>query len=369
VVSIATDSVWLWLAPLLVSAAVALALTPLAIRAARRFGILDRPVGLKIHKVPTPLLGGVAVYLAFTVGALLFLPLAGPVRGVVLGGAVAVVVGVIDDRFGLPPLVHLGGQIVAAVVAILAGVGVVKTISNPFASGYQIAHVISHHPGGNWQVPIVLGVAFTLFWIVGMMNTINFLDGLDGLSSGVGIIAGIMLAWWAATHGVTAFHHADLVLPILLAGALLGFLPFNWNPARIFIGDSGAMFVGLALGGMSIFGTPKLAAALLVLIVPVLDVAWAMVRRLSHGKSFLSGDKQHVYHRMIQLGLSQRATVISLWALCLVLGTLDRMLTRLDKFIAWFAVAALIGIAFVVLEVAGNRRETGEPSGAAAARG
>jgi len=355
VFSLSTHSAWLWITPLIVTVGVALVLTPFAIRAANRFQVIDRPLGLKIHKKPTPLLGGVAVYIAFVIGAVLFLPLRGPVSGIIAGGAVAVIVGVVDDRFSLPPLGHLAGQVLAAVAAILAGVGVVKTISNPFASTHQILSF-----QGNWEVPTALGVAFTLFWIVGMMNTVNFLDGLDGLSSGVGIIAAAMLGWWAASHDVTAFHHADLILPILLAGALLGFLPFNWSPARIFIGDSGAMFVGLALGGMSIFGTPKLAAALLVLIVPVLDVAWAIVRRALHGKSFLTGDKQHVYHRMIELGMSQRATVLSLYALCLILGMLDRLLIRLDKLIAWLAIAFLIGVAFIALEIAANRKRTAE---------
>jgi UDP-GlcNAc:undecaprenyl-phosphate/decaprenyl-phosphate GlcNAc-1-phosphate transferase len=351
-ISLSTHTPWLWLAPLVVSLIAGFLLTPLAIRAANRLQIIDRPIGLKIHKLPTPLLGGMAVYIAFAIGAVLFLPFAGPVSGIIGGGAVAVAVGVLDDRFSLPPLVHLGGQILAALVAVAAGVGVVKKISNPLASTYAIA--FQH---GSWSVPTILGLLFTVFWLVGMMNTINFLDGLDGLSSGVGAIAAIMLAWWAVTHHVTAFHHADLVLPIILAGALLGFLPFNWSPARIFIGDSGAMFVGLALGGMSIFGTPKIGTALLVLTIPVLDVAWAILRRLLHGRSFLTGDKQHVYHRMIELGLSRQVTVVLLFALCIMLGVLQLSFSRRDKLIAWLVVAVITGLAFLILEVRGNRRQ------------
>jgi UDP-GlcNAc:undecaprenyl-phosphate GlcNAc-1-phosphate transferase len=348
---------WLWLAPLVAAVAVTASLTPLAIRAANRFGTIDRPVGQKIHSKPTPLLGGVAVYAGFLLVAILFLPFDGPVRGILAGGAIATTIGVLDDRLSLPPLIHLGGQICAAVVTIVVGLGVVRSLNNPFASAAQIAS-----GKGGLAIPIVLGLAFTIFWIVGMMNTINFLDGLDGLSSGVGIIAALLLAWWASHPNVanykamTLFGHAELVLPIILAGALLGFLPFNWHPARAFIGDSGVMFLGLGLGGISLLGATKIGTALLILSIPVLDVAWAIVRRQLHGKSFLTGDKQHVYHRMIELGMSQMTTVISLYALCVALGVMDLQLARKEKLVAVAIVMILAGLGFVGLEIAGNRR-------------
>jgi len=350
-----TSGVGVWLVPLVVAFLLAVGATPLAIAAARRFNIIDRPVGLKIHKVPTPLLGGLAVYGAFLLATLLFLPWTGPVRGLIVGGAIAIAVGVIDDRFNLPSLVHLGGQILAALVTVVVGVGVVRYVSIPWHSPYA--------GGGSWRIPLVIGFLFTIFWIVGMMNTINFLDGLDGLSGGVGVIAAVLLARWAASppsyiaHASAGFHHADLVLPVILAGALLGFLPFNWNPARVFIGDSGAMFLGLALGALSIFGVAKIGTALLVLSIPVLDVAWAIVRRQMQGKSFLAGDKQHVYHRMVELGLSPTATVLCMYSICLALGIVDLGLSRLDKLIAFVVVVVLVGTSFVLLEVAGNRKQ------------
>lgn len=361
--SVSNHDIWLWALPVLVALAVSAAATPLMIRIARRLQIIDRPVGLKIHTLPTPLLGGVAVYSAFLVASILFLPFDGPVRGILAGGAVAVVLGVIDDRRDLPPLIHLGGQVVAAVVAVVAGLGIVTTVSNPFASAAAIA---SGH--GSWAIPVVVGMAFTLIWIVGMMNTINFLDGLDGLSAGVGIIAAVMLALWSANsqryfvHADTAFHHADLVLPVILVGALVGFLPFNWNPARVFIGDSGAMFLGLSLATLSVLGPGKIGTALLVLSIPVLDVAWAIVRRQLHGKSFLAGDKQHVYHRMLEVGMSHTATVVSLYALCIGLAVIDLRLLRFQKLIAFAVVVVLTGCAFVALEVAGNRRNSTTPA-------
>lgn len=354
-IGLPTGTPWLWVAPLGVALVLGLLVTPAAIAAAVRFGVIDQPLGLKLHKRPTPLLGGVAVYVAFAVSALLFLPLGGPVLGILAGGFVAVVVGIVDDRFSLPPLVHLAGQTLAAVVTVVAGAGVIRHVSIPWAAAnYQ----------GSWEIPLALGVPFTIFWLVGMMNTVNFLDGLDGLSTGVGIIAALLLALWATysnhyvAHLSGGWHHADLLLPLMLAGGLLGFLPYNWNPARIFIGDSGAMFVGMALATLSIIGPDKIGTALLILIIPVLDVAWAIVRRQMRGRSFLAGDKQHVYHRMIELGMSHLATVLSLYALCIALGALDLLLTKLYKLIAFALLGALTIGAFVWLEIAGSRQAT-----------
>ncbi len=321
---------------------------------AKRLGVIDQPIGMKIHKAATPLLGGVAVYIAFAVACFLFLPIAGPVLGIVAGGFVAVAVGVLDDRISLPPMIHLAGQALAAVVTVAAGLGVVKYISIPWAAA---------NFNGSWHVPLLVGAIFTLFWIVAMMNTINFLDGLDGLSTGVGIIAALLLAVWAAhehhfiAHPSASFHHADLILPVVLAGALFGFLPYNWNPARIFIGDSGAMFVGLALASLSILGPAKIGTALVVLCIPVLDVAWAIIRRHLHGRSFLTGDKQHVYHRMLELGMSHTSTVVSLYAVCILLAVADLTLLKLEKLIAFAVVTILTVCAFVVLEKAGNKRQ------------
>jgi UDP-N-acetylmuramyl pentapeptide phosphotransferase/UDP-N-acetylglucosamine-1-phosphate transferase len=192
-----------------------------------------------------------------------------------------------------------------------------------------------------------------------MMNTVNFLDGLDGLATGIAALAALMLAVWATEKQsllvpVTA-HHVDLVLPLALAGALLGFLPYNWHLARIFLGDSGAMFIGLALAGLSIIGPAKLGTAMLVLIIPVLDVAWAIVRRRVRGRSFLSGDKQHVYHRMMELGLSHTSTVLLLYFLCLALATLDLTLHKAQKLVAFLLLAAAMGAVFILLEIRASR--------------
>lgn len=326
--------------------------TPLARRLAIRCGAIDRPVGNKIHLRATPLMGGVAVYAAFVVTCCFVVPLRGPVVGVLIGGLGAVSVGVLDELLTLPPLAHLAGQIGVAVLAIVAGVGFVRHVSVP---GPLTT------PG--LELPAFVGIAFTIFWLVGMMNTVNFLDGLDGLASGVSAITALLMAIWAweayRDHRfllAPTAHPADFVLPLVLAGVLLGFLPFNWHVAKIFLGDSGSMFLGFSLAAFSIIGPTKLGTALLVLIIPVLDVAWAIVRRQIRGRSFLSGDKQHVYHRMLDLGLSHTQTVLMLYALCIALGALDLWLLKLQKLLAFVALALVAGSIYVALEVRANRR-------------
>lgn len=326
-------------------------LTPVAIRAANRFGIIDRPVGLKIHTRPTPLLGGVAVFLAFSVGVLIAAPLSAPVRGVLVGGFAAVLMGVLDELLTLPPLAHLCGQVAVAATAVIGGVGIIHYVSAPSSS--LIAPPVT--------IPALAGLLLTMVWLVGMMNTINFLDGLDGLAPGIVTIAAVLLAIWGSEphrFALASTETESIILPMALAGALLAFLVYNWNPARIFLGDSGSMFLGLALGALSIVGPAKLGTALVVLIIPVLDVAWAIIRRAMRGRSFLSGDKQHVYHRMVELGLSRTRTVVLLYAICVALGIIDLQVQRLSKYIAFAVLAVLLIAAFAALELRAERAGT-----------
>lgn len=341
--------------PAVIACTAGLLLTPLAMAAATRFGIIDRPVGMKIHTRPTPLLGGVAVFVAFAIAAGIAAPLTGAVRGVLLGGLAAVAVGVLDEVLTLPPIAHLAGQVLAAGIAIVTGLGVIRFVSVP--SNSLIAPPVS--------VPVAIGLVLTMFWLVGMMNTINFLDGLDGLAPGIVTIAAILLAIWASEphrFALQSTQPESVILPMALAGALLGFLAYNWNPARIFLGDSGSMFLGLALGALSIVGPAKLGTALIVVIIPVLDVAWAIVRRGMRGKSFLSGDKQHVYHRMVELGLSPTRTVVLFYAICIALAVVDLLLLKISKYIAFGVLAVVLIAAFVLLELRAEtaRAEVGD---------
>jgi UDP-N-acetylmuramyl pentapeptide phosphotransferase/UDP-N-acetylglucosamine-1-phosphate transferase len=159
-------------------------------------------------------------------------------------------------------------------------------------------------------------------------------------------------------------HREELVLPLALAGALLGFLPYNWHRASIFLGDSGSVFLGLALGALSIIGPAKLGTALLVLIIPILDVAWAVVRRRMQGRSFLAGDKQHVYHRMLHLGVRYTHVVLLFYLICAVLGTIDLLLYRFQKLLAFVLLVLLVSAVFVLLETRAQRISPGVAPGA-----
>jgi UDP-GlcNAc:undecaprenyl-phosphate GlcNAc-1-phosphate transferase len=350
-IGLSSNSPVLWILPLLIAGIGSAGAGPAVIRLARRTDIIDHPIAGKIHTVATPLLGGIALYVGCVVAIVVFLPLSGVMRAIICGGGVALVVGIMDDRLKLSPLVHLGGQLLVAGVTIVTGLGLVTSISNPFAS-----LPMTDQGHGNWILPSAVGLIFTVFWLVGMMNTVNFLDGLDGLSIGVCAIAATGLAVWAGEHSSPAFHHADLVLPVIVVGSLLGLLPFNWNPAHLFIGDSGVLFLGVALGAISLSAPAKIGTALLLLIIPVLDVAWAIVRRIVNRRSFLSGDKQHVYHRMVEIGLSRRATVLIMYLLCGAMAATDLCVEgRVYKVVAFAVVAVLTGAGFVRLELAGRR--------------
>ncbi|MGH2344417.1 MAG: glycosyltransferase family 4 protein, partial [Chloroflexota bacterium] len=353
----------IWL-QLTVAAAVvfvlSLILTPLLGKLSRRAGILspgDRERDTRHDRVP--LLGGVAFYLAFTIGMIVLEPLTGNRRdslsgssidtgqvmfqlhGLLLGGAVAVAVGVLDDLFDLRPAIHFLGQIAAAATALIGGLAPVRGIANPLAN-----HFFYAQPEKHLQILLVppLALGFTLFWIVGMMNTVNFLDGLDGLAGGVAAIAAGLLAVWSGRihdQGAGPLVGSEvLVLPsLILAAALIGFLVFNWPPARIFMGDCGAQFAGFTLGALAILGPAKIGTALLILAVPILDIAWVFVRRPTHGKSVAGADREHLHHRLLDRGMSTRRIVLSFYAICATLGAIDLTLSGTSKLIAFLVVA------------------------------
>lgn len=350
--------------------ALSLALTPLARAFSRRLGLLAPPHAHSIHTRPISRLGGMAIFLAFALGMLLFEPLGGAradllsglpidtghlltqMRGLLLGAAVAVTVGLLDDLRqprGLPAGAKLLGQILAVVAAFMGGLRPVQGLANPFAVPLFYAHpeqhrqILLHTPLDAHLGIAVLAFAFTTFWIVAMMNTINFLDGLDGLAGGVSTIAAILLAIWSSgvhhdVGGPIVGSEVLVLPPIMLAAALIGFLVYNWHPARIIMGDSGAQCTGFILGALAVLGPAKVGTAMLILIVPILDVAWVYVRR---GRHFSMPDREHLHHRLLALGYSQRRIVLLFYGICIVLGLIDLQLTRIGKLLAFLALAAV----------------------------
>jgi UDP-GlcNAc:undecaprenyl-phosphate/decaprenyl-phosphate GlcNAc-1-phosphate transferase len=292
----------------LVALAVVLVLTPSVGRIGRVLGIVDAPgERRRVHASPVPRLGGIALFLGLLVPALAFLDLSGPRRGILLGAAVAVVVGLLDDFRGLAWWGKLGGQAAAAGVAIGFGV-VIDRFTLPFL--------------GIHDLPPWVGVPATLIWIVALMNMVNFLDGLDGLAAGIAAISGGTFAVIALSLG----KPGAAVLSAIVAGACFGFLRHNFYPARIFMGDSGALLLGFVLATVAVQGLLKTAATvalffpLLVLAIPILDTSFVVARRLKHREKVYLADQAHLHHRFLRRGVSQRRATMTMWAWCLVLA-------------------------------------------------
>ena len=307
----------------------AIALTPLAKQIALRTGAIDKPAARRIHDRPTTRLGGLAIFLAFfaAVGVSLLYPRNDPnemprLVGLLIGCVVMFVVGIYDDHHELKSTPQLVAQFLAAIIAVGFGVSILE-IPNPFGGAL---------PFQEW-----FAMLFTLFWLVSMVNTINWLDGIDGLAAGVSVIAGSVLF----IHTFRLGQYSISLLALALIGAALGFLLFNFAPAQIFMGSAGANVLGFALGVLSIIGGAKVATALLVLVIPILDVAWQIISRLRAGKSPFIADRGHLHHRLLDLGLSQRAIVLLYYTFTIFFGVLALVLpSGVYKLIALVVIGA-----------------------------
>jgi UDP-GlcNAc:undecaprenyl-phosphate GlcNAc-1-phosphate transferase len=278
-------------------------LTPAVGGMARLLGAVDRPGGRRLNRRPIPRLGGLAIFLGLVVPSLAFLNLSDETRGVLLGAAVATVVGAIDDFRGLAPPTKLAGQVAAAAIPISFGVWI-DHFTFPFL--------------GAVDLPAWVGMPLSVLWIVAVMNMVNFLDGLDGLAAGVCAIAGLTFAILALSLG-----KADpAILSAIVAGSCLGFLRHNFFPARIFMGDSGALCLGFILASVSIQGLLKTASTvvlflpLVVLAVPIIDSSFVVAKRLKYNRPIYAADRSHLHHRFMNIGYSQRRAALTMWLWC-----------------------------------------------------
>ncbi len=282
-------------------------LTPAVGGMARLLGVVDAPDGRRLNKRPVPRLGGLAIFLGILVPALAFLDLSGEMRGVVIGAAVACVVGAVDDFRGLEPIPKLAGQILAAGI--------------PTAFGVWIDHFTLPFVGAV-DLPGYVGVPLTVLWIVAVMNMVNFLDGLDGLASGVCGISGVTFAVLALSLGKVD----AAILSAVVAGACVGFLRHNFFPARIFMGDSGALVLGYTLASVAVAGLLKTASTvvlflpLLVLAVPIIDTSFVVAKRMKYGVPVYAADRSHLHHRFVNIGFSQQRAAVTMWAWCATLA-------------------------------------------------
>ena len=334
-------------------------LTPLVRRVVLRYKIVDRPDARRINLVPVPRSGGLAVSASFLIIATVFLLINGAVgfvpvpqtfkasgaAALLLGGAVAAALGAADDLFDLRARWQLAGQLALAGGAVALGI-VINFVNNPFGGG------VIHFDEGPFAGAFAAG--FAIFWIIGMINSINWIDGLDGLSSGIALIAAVTLGLISLSTQVG--QPLIAVLCFALAGALLGFLRWNFHPATIFTGTSGVQFVGYTLAVLSILGTAKVAVALLVLGVPIIDTFWIIVRRISERRSPFTPDRTHIHHRLLDLGLSHQQTVLVIYGICICLAILALILTGATQLYAFLGVFVASGLVLFLPTRGGFRR-------------
>lgn len=329
---------------------VSICTTPFVKKLAIRVGAIDIPKDdRRVHTRPIPRLGGLSIYLAFTIAVLLLVPFSTKLIGILSGATLIVVLGFIDDIKPLPAKVKLVFQFIAAIVLVTSGVKV-EWVTNPFDKIDGMFHL------GVFSAPV------TIFWIVGVTNTLNLIDGLDGLAAGVASIASLSLLIVSIING----HTTVVVMTAALAGASLGFLPYNFNPAKIFMGDAGSTFLGFILAAISIEGAIKGATALaigiplLVLGLPIFDTAFAILRRLANGKPIMQADKGHLHHRLLAMGLSQRQAVFTLYAISAFLGVGAIVLTqgnpvKSNAVLGFVVVTVILAISQIGLQDPGHK--------------
>lgn len=320
--------------------------TPLAGWLGRRLQLVDTPDGRHQHAGTISRLGGVGLVLALFAGCAmawwLDAPAGGPDRlriaGMLLGTLFVFGLGLLDDWRELGPIPQLLGQLAAAAIAMLSTV-FIERFTNPLNG--ELVVLSGWLPLG----PLLI-VTLTSVWIAGMMNTVNWLDGLDGLAAGVGAIAALLFA----AHMYSVGQPPVALFALALAGACIGFLPFNFSPARVFLGSAGVFTIGFQLAALSILAPARFATALLVLAVPITDTFWRILMRIRSGRSPLHGDRGHLHFRLLDRGYRQNRIVLGYWVLCAVLGLLSLLpVARIYKLGTLAAVLAGASIALARL--------------------
>lgn len=318
-------------------------MTPMARRLAIRVGAMDVPKETrKIHNKPMPYFGGLAIYVAIISCMFVYMPHNSTNYYIMAGATIIVLAGVIDDMYDMPAKVKLLIQILAALVAIRGGVQI-HFITNPL-SETGMSYLFNG-----------LSFIITLFWIVGITNTINLIDGLDGLASGVASIAATTLLFTAARLG----HDFIVMQCAIIAGASLGFLPFNFNPAKIFMGDTGSLLLGYMLAVTSVSGMVKSVAAIALAVpvfalgLPILDTAFAIIRRYLNKKPIMEADKDHLHHKLMRFGLNQRQTVLVMYFISMLLGSVSVIIADTEPFIGIMVATIVVIVAFFLAKKAG----------------
>ncbi|MDP2934078.1 MAG: MraY family glycosyltransferase [bacterium] len=340
-----------------ISCALAGLVTPLVLRLAVKLNLFDYPDRpRKIQERPVPNFGGAAVFIAFAATLMLWVLLLpssfGPhislryLFGILAGGAILVIGGYFDDRFELPPRFSFISPVLAVLVVIFSGVQL-SYINNPLGGALLLDTIkVFSYP--------LFGGLFVFVWILGMIYTTKFLDGMDGLVSGVSVIAALCLFFLSLVPVVDQPDTA--LLAIIFAGSVLGFLPWNFHPAKIFLGEAGSTLAGFLIGTLAIISGGKIATALLVMGIPILDVLWVILRRLTASASVFQADRKHLHFRLLDLGLSHTQTVMFLYFISAAFGVSGIFLQSAGKLIALFILVSVMVLLGAFLVLAYNRK-------------
>ncbi|WP_338788277.1 MraY family glycosyltransferase [Metabacillus sp. FJAT-53654] len=319
---------------------VSLVSTPFVIKFAKRFGFVDIPNYRKVHKAPKPLIGGLSIVLGATAGILYLKPFYNYLVPVMLGGFIILVIGMIDDKYNLTPKWKVLGQLIAAIIVVSAGVKIDFFII-PFIGEKIELGVFSY--------------IIAVIWIIAITNAINLIDGLDGLSAGISAIALSSILVLSILNG----QMFVISITVILIGSILGFLPYNFHPAKIFLGDTGALFLGYCIAVISILGLYKsvtifsLGLPIIALAVPIFDTIFAIVRRLLNKQSISSPDKAHLHHRLLAMGFSHRATVMIIYAIGVSFGLSAILFTRTTLWLSLLFMVALLVLFQLLAELIG----------------
>lgn len=317
--------------------------TPIIKKIAFKTGVIDIPKGKrKIHKKPIPLLGGLAIYIPFI---LLVALKAGDIKqaewGIIIGGFIIIIGGVLDDKWELKPYEKIFFQLLAAAVLIIMGLKI-EMITNPFGSLVPYLNI------GYLSIP------FTIIWVIGITNALNLIDGLDGLAAGVALISALTILLIA----IMKDRAGAALLTAILSGAIIGFLPYNFNPASIFLGDTGAQLLGFLLAAISIEGAIKSAAVFSVVVpiftmgLPIFDTLFAIVRRKLNGKPIMQADRGHLHHRLLDMGLTQKQAVMVMYLISTILSAIAiisiQINTSASYYLLLFAVIVIVLVCWKV---------------------
>ena len=336
-------SIELW-GPLLVAFVVAAAVTPAAIKIAPKIGAMDIPKDeRRMHKKPMPRFGGIAIYLGIMVALAVFALKDKGITSVMTGCTLIYMLGLIDDLKDLKPLVKLCGQIVCATVVYIMGV--------------RIEFITNYFGPGNMAFGDVACFIITVLWLIAITNAVNLIDGLDGLAAGIAAISALCIGYVAYIHG----QYVPTLAMMAIAGGALGFLPYNFNPAKIFMGDSGSELLGFSIAAVSILGTVKSATIVVVIIpalvlgLPIFDTVMAIFRRLAKHQSIGTADKDHLHHRIMKAGFGQKRAVMILYCISGIMGIVAVLYSRrlTVEYLGLTAVAIML--IYVLLSDTGNR--------------